>query len=171
MKFKMSLVMATLMLFAALTAGNVNAQTAAPAKPTGIVAANGSETGQVIVSWDSVDEAAFYRIGWVVYSDYLAAEAAGQEWLESFHFVDVANSGQTGWTLTRLSSGLDYYFIVASNDNRNGEPQYGDWSNLLTLTPEPPAVVITRISTPIATPCRRTILEASNGVAQSTGRP
>ena len=96
---------------------------------------NGSETGQVIVSWNAVADAVYYRIGWVAKPDYEATVAARRDWLEAFHFLDAANTGQTQWTLTRLSPGVDYYFIVASNDNRNGVPQYGDWSNLLTLTP------------------------------------
>ena len=138
MKFKMALLMATLMLLAAFTAGNVSAQTVAPAAPTGTSAVNGSETGQVIVSWNAVADAAYYRIGWVAKPDYEATVAAGRDWLEAFHFLDAANTGQTQWTLTRLSPGVDYYFIVASNDNRNGVPQYGAWSNLLTLTAAPP---------------------------------
>ena len=138
MKLKMILTLATLALFGAFTAGNANAQTAAPAAPAGTSAVNGSETGQVIVSWNAVPDAAFYRIGWVARPDYDATVAAGRDWLEAFHFLDAANTGQTQWTLTRLSPGVEYYFIVASNDNRNGVPQYGDWSNLLTLTPAPP---------------------------------
>ena len=138
MKIKMTIVMATLMLLAAFTAGNVNAQTAALTAPTGTSAANGSERGQVIVSWDAVEDAAFYRIGWVALPDYDTTVAAGRDWLEAFHFLDAANTGQTQWTLTRLSPGVEYYFIVASNDNRNGVPQYSAWSNLLTLTPAPP---------------------------------
>ncbi len=150
MKFKITLVLATLMSLMAFTAGNVNAQTAAPAAPTGTSAANGSETGQVIVSWNASPGAAFYRIGWVARPDYEATVAAGRDWLEAFHFLDAANTGQTQWTLTRLSPGVEYYFIVASNDNRNGVPQYGNWSNLLALTPASQAVQ--PVGNPLAAP-------------------
>ena len=138
MKLQLTLVMAAVMVFAAFTAGNVAAQTEAPPAPTGITAANGDEPGEVIVSWNAVDEAAFFRIGWVAKPDYEATVAADRDWLEAFHFLDAANSNLTEWTLTRLSPGVEYWFIVASNDNRNGVPQYGDWSNLLALTPAPP---------------------------------
>ena len=88
----------------------------------------------MVVSWDAVADAAFYRIGWVALPDYQMTVAAGRNWLEAFHFLNAANTGQTEWKLTRLSPGVQYYFIVASNDARNGVPQYGGWSEPLTLT-------------------------------------
>ena len=113
--------------------GMAQAQGVTPPAPTGLVAVNGPNPGEALLSWNAVADAAFYRIGWVAFPDYEATVAAGRDWLEAFHFLDAVNTGQTQWILTRLSPGVEYYFIIASNDARNGPPQYGEWSELLTL--------------------------------------
>ncbi len=113
--------------------GMAQAQGVTPPAPTGLVAVNGPNPGEALLSWNAVADAAFYRIGWVAFPDYEAKVAAGHDWLEAFHFLDAANTGQTQWALTRLSPGVQYYFIIASNDARNGTPQYGEWSEPLTL--------------------------------------
>ena len=100
------------------------------AAPTGVNASNGSVPGEVIVTWDAVSGAQFYRIGWVAYPDYQEITLAGGDWLETFAFVDVANRGQTSHAVGRLSPGVLYAFIVASNDSRYGEPQWSDWATL-----------------------------------------
>ena len=138
MKLKLTLTMMTLALLVVFTASIASAQSDALPAPTGTTVANGSELGQVVVSWDAVDDAAFYRIGWVALPDYQAAVSAEQDWLEAFHFLDAANTGQAQWTLTRLSPGVQYYFIVASN----GVPQYSGWSQPLTLTSDSTTVQV-----------------------------
>ena len=69
--------------------------------------------------------------------------AAGRDWLEAFHFLDAANTGQTQWALKRLSPGVEYYFIIASNDARNGDSTVrrmvrtadAEWTTLLPVQP------------------------------------
>ena len=63
--------------------------------------------------------------------------AAGRDWLEAFAFVDVANRGQVSHSVIRLTPGILYYFIVASNNSRFGAPQWSDWSPPLTLNDAP----------------------------------
>ena len=125
-----ALLMVALMLGGATTA---SAQTALPA-PTNVAAANGVNPGEVNLTWDAVAGANYYRIGWVAYADYQAATAAGRDWLEAFAFVDVANRGQTAHTVTRLTPGAFYAFIVASNDQRYGAPQWSEWATLTLKT-------------------------------------
>lgn len=48
---------------------NVSAQDT-PAALFGVSAAEGSAAGEVVVSWDAVAAAQFYRVGWVALSDY-----------------------------------------------------------------------------------------------------
>ena len=139
----------TVLLLMAIFAGAVSAQDAPLPAPTGVAAANGNAVGEAIVSWNAVPGAAFYRIGWVAFPDYQATVSEGRDWLEAFHFLDAANTGQTQWTLSRLSPGVPYYFIVASNDARNGTPQYGNWSERITLTP---ALTPTPTPTPAPAP-------------------
>lgn len=114
-----------------LTSIPATAQSGLPA-PASVRSVNGPSPGQVIVSWDPLDSASYYRIGWVAYEDYEAAKASGQPWLEAFTFVDLANRGQDSHTVNRLTPGILYAFIVASNDSRYGEPQWSQWA-LLTL--------------------------------------
>ena len=104
--------------------------------PANVAAYHGSEPGEVLLQWDAVPGAAFYRVGWVAFDDYQAATAAGKDWLEAFAFVDVANVQQESHTITRLTPGELYAFIVATNDSRYGEPEWSEWARL-TLNPAP----------------------------------
>ena len=95
----------------------------------------GIGTTSVNVTWDAVPGAAYYRIGWVVYSDVEPIIASGGDWLEHFAFIDIANQGQTEHTIGRLTPGLLYAFIVAGNDGRYGTPQWPDASGWQFMTP------------------------------------
>ena len=104
--------------------------------PTNVTVRNGANPGEVIMTWRSVPNANFYRVGWVAYDDYQAEIAAGRTWLEAFTFVDVANRGQTARTIRHLRPGVLYAFIVASNDSLYGEPRWSQWA-VLTLSDAP----------------------------------
>ena len=118
--------------------------------PPNIKAANGPNPGESVVSWDAVDGATYYRIGWIAYEDYEAVPE-GQDWLEAFSFTDVTNRAQTSRTVTRLTPGTLYAFIVASNDSRYGEPQWSQWATL-ELSDDRSPCPTTETSTPIPTP-------------------
>ncbi len=134
-----------LVLVATLSAGGGSiafAQTGnLPSAPTNLMAVNGDNPGEVNLTWNAVPEAAFYRVGWVAFPDYESTVADGRNWLEAFHFFDAENTGQTQWTLTRLSPGVQYFFVIGSADERFGGAQCSEWSNALTLTGAPPAEV------------------------------
>ena len=98
------------------------------AAPTGLTARNGSNPGGVNVRWNSVPGSNYYRIGWIADADYLAA---GDDWLERFAFVDV--TPKTSYTITRLTPGEPYWFIVASTRERYGANEWSSWTSL-TLT-------------------------------------
>ena len=103
--------------------GVVNAQSDLPA-PGDVAAQNTGNTGEVRISWDAVPNAAYYRIGWVAYSDVAPIIASGGDWLEHFAFIDIENRGQIEHTVARLTPGVVYAFIMASNDGRYGTPQW-----------------------------------------------
>ena len=115
-----------------------------PLPPAGIKAVNGPNPGEVNLTWSAAAGANYYRIGWLADADY---RAAGDDWLERFAFADVAN--KTAYTITRLTPGADYWFIVASNSARYGAPQWpanwealrlnDDQSSCPTATPTEPA--------------------------------
>ena len=75
-------------------------EVAPPPAPANARAADGATAGTVVMAWDAVDGAAFYRIGWVAMDDIPAVRAEGREWLDAFVFADVANRGQTAYTIT-----------------------------------------------------------------------
>ena len=91
--------------------------------PANIQVINGTNAGEAVVTWDAVEGANFYRIGWLSRTDY---QAAGDDWLERFAFSDV--EGKTSYTVSRLTPSEYYWFIVASNASRYGAPMWPeDW--------------------------------------------
>ena len=113
----------------------VHAQSSLTA-PANVIVSDGENSGEVVVTWDAVPDAGYYRIGWVNYNDYLEVTGRDRPWSEAFAFVDVANIGQTSHTITRLEPGALHAFLVASNASPYGEPSWSDWA-LLELAPAP----------------------------------
>ena len=99
----------------------------------------GPVTGEVVVHWNAVRGAGYYRIGWVSKEDYEAAVEASEDWLNAFTSVSVANSGQVSHTIAHLTPGASYWFIVGSSGHRYGTPKWGLWSELVTLPGGPAA--------------------------------
>ena len=133
------------------------------AAPAGVTAADGDATGTVIVRWDTVDDAAFYRIGWVALDDIAAAQAAGREWLDAYIFADISGAGATEYAVPGVTPGRQYAFIVASVGRRFGAGRWSEWAYLTPAVesgvscpadggggPTPPAVG--GAGTPTATP-------------------
>ena len=105
--------------------------------PANVNVADSENPGDVIITWDAVPGAAYYRIGWVAYPDYVEiSEEGGRPWSEAFAFVDVENIGQTSRTIRRLTPGVLYAFRVASNVSLDGEPSWSGWV-LLDLAAAP----------------------------------
>ena len=107
------------------------------AAPGNVRVVDGANAGEVTVSWDGVDDAAFYRIGWVASDRIAAVQAAGQEWLDAFAFADVANRGQTAHTLTDLAPGVRYAFSIGSIDARFGAARWSEWAYLTLAEASP----------------------------------
>ena len=94
--------------------------------PTGdLVITGGSQPGEVIISWDAVPQATYYRIGYVnMEVDYHFAKAScTEEWIEAFVYVDVnarnipVNNGRAEYTVRRLATGARHAFTVLSSNN------------------------------------------------------
>ena len=92
---------------------------------TNIAVRQGSNSGEVIVSWDAVPSATHYRIGYVnMEVDYhLAKASCTQEWIEAFIYVDVnsrnipVTNGRAEYTIRRLSPGARHAFTVLTSNN------------------------------------------------------
>ena len=93
-----------------------------------IVVRDGSQPGEVIVSWDAVPQATHYRIGYVnMVTDYpLAKASVTGEWIEAFIYADVnaqnftVIGGRTEYTLRRLQQGARHAFTVRTSNNIDG---------------------------------------------------
>ena len=109
-------------------AAPADAQGRAPAA-TNIQVVNGHNPGEVIISWDTVPEATYYRIGYVnMETDYPLAKASRTgNWLEAFVYVDVEAqnfAAGTVYTIRRLEQGARHAFAVLTNDSAYGEPTW-----------------------------------------------
>ena len=141
-RMKKAVIAVALSVLVALISANVNTVAHAQGDlvaPSNVVAQNTGNPGEVRISWDTVPDAAYYRIGWVAYSDVEPIIASGGDWLEHFAFIDIENRDQTEHTVTRLTPGVQYAFIMASNDGRYGTPRWpssAGWA-FLTLNEAP----------------------------------
>ena len=117
------------------------------APPIDVSVMDGNGAGEVIVRWTPIEEAAYYRIGWVAYDDYYAVRDSGRDWLEAFVFVDVQNRDQSEHLVTRLRPGVRYAFILASNASRYGVPSWSSWASH-TLAQGPVKVGASGLATP-----------------------
>ena len=121
---KFARITATLFIAAVLLAATAGAPTASAQgslpEPANVTVENGSTAGEVIVSWDHVPGAGYYRIDWVarVDAESTVAELGPDYWIEAFVFVDVEkrtqaphSSTRQSRTLTRLSPGFEYAFL------------------------------------------------------------
>ena len=126
-RMKKAVIAVALSVLAALLSANVNTVAHAQGNlvaPSNVTAQHTGNPGEVRISWGAVPNAAYYRIGWVAYSDVEPIIASGGDWLEHFAFIDIENRGQTEHFITRLTPGVQYAFIMASNDGRYGTPRW-----------------------------------------------
>ena len=141
-RMKKAVIAVALSVLVALLSSNVHTVAHAQGDlvaPSNVAAQNTGNPGEVRISWDSVPNAAYYRIGWVAYSDVAPIIASDGDWLEHFAFIDIENRGQTEHTITGLTPGVQYAFIMASNDGRYGTPRWpssAGWA-FLTLNEAP----------------------------------
>ena len=132
--------------------------------PTANIAVRaGENSGEVIISWDSVPGATHYRIGYVnMEVDYhLAKASCTEEWIEAFVYVDVnaqnipVRDGRAEYTLRRLALGARHAFTVLTSNsfyntraNAGGDyswPQNPRWQFLPGRDALPPGVAIPQL--------------------------
>ena len=124
---KKAVIAVALSVLVALLSANVNTVAHAQGDlvaPSNVAAQNTGNPGEVRISWDAMPNAAYYRIGWVAYSDVEPIIASGGDWLEHFAFIDIEKRAQTEHIIARLTPGVQYAFIMASNDGRYGTPRW-----------------------------------------------
>ena len=133
MKYAMPAAVAMVVAIALLTGGvgkvaPATAQGDPFTAPTGVVVRDDATPGDVVISWEALETANYYRIGWVAYPDYEEISlTGGRPWQEAFAFVDVENIGQTSRTVRRLTPGVMYAFQVGSKSGEDGGATPGEW--------------------------------------------
>ena len=102
------------------------AQSGASAPATGNIAIrDGINPGEVVVSWDAVPEATYYRIGYVnMVTDYpLAKASVTGDWINAFIYVDEnarniqVSNGRAEYTMRRLEQDARHAFTVLTSSN------------------------------------------------------
>ena len=91
-------------------------------KPANVTAINGPNAGEAIVRWTAEPGYNSHRVGWLAVADF---QAYPDIWAQKFAYSDVEHSST--WTITRLSPGVDYYFIVGRKFE--GELEWSAWTN------------------------------------------
>ena len=126
------------MAFCLMAIGGVDniarAQSSPLVAPTSLSAVNGSNLGEANLSWEAVEGATYYRIGWMADEDYQRAlSEPNGEWRKEIRYSNIVSRSQPIWTVTSLTPGIKYWFIVGSHNAFYGEPEWSAWEPL-TLT-------------------------------------
>lgn len=115
------LVVCLVIAFGGAGPAQAQGQPTAPATPH---ATGGTNPDEVTVTWGPVEDAGFYRIGWLSAMDYRADLDAGRDWRDSFTFRTVANTGQSSYTVDGLTPGDQYAFLVGTSTTRHSTPEW-----------------------------------------------
>ena len=126
-RFIIPLLIVAVLVISSAYAGSVSPTTAQTGPPptSNITVREGTNAGEIVVSWDEVPAATHYRIGYVnMEVDYHFAKASCTgEWIEAFVYVDVnarnipVNNGRSEYTVRRLSVGARHAFTVLTSNN------------------------------------------------------
>ena len=96
-----------------------------PPPPQSLTAVNGLNLGTATLTWTTVPGVSSYRVGWLAKEDYLAY-IDNDMWRQKFAYSDVES--ESTWTVTRLTPGADYYFIVGRK--HDGGHSWSEWQEL-----------------------------------------
>ena len=139
---KTSLVALTVLVLLVITVAVSSRDTAEASDawpgPDGVTIADGMNPGEAVLTWSTVEKAAYYRIGWVAGSEYQARADGGADWQEGFVFADVANRGQASHLIMGLTPGEEYHFVVMSHDGQPSPPNLPPPHATLQLADPPP---------------------------------
>ena len=121
-----SLLVALILVFAIVGGGTAIAHSGSSAPATdNLTVRDGSNPGEVVIAWDHVPQATYYRIGYVnMVTDYPVAKASVTgEWIEAFIYVDVnarnlvVADGRTEYTIRRLEQDVLHAFTVLTTNS------------------------------------------------------
>ena len=110
---------------------NIARAQSSPLAPTSLSAVDGSNLGEANLSWEAVEGATYYRVGWMADEDYQRAlgEVDG-EWRKELRYSNIISRGEPAWTVTRLTPGIKYWFVVGSHNAFYGDLEWSRWKTL-----------------------------------------
>ena len=97
----------------------------APSTTSVLRVSNGSNPGEVVVSWDAVAGTTGYRVGWLAVPDF-EANIDNDRWRERFAYSNINPS--SSYTVSRLTPGIAYYFILGWK--QGDEISWSQWASL-----------------------------------------
>ena len=123
----------------------------APSTTSVLRVSNGSNPGEVVVSWDAVAGTTGYRVGWLAVPDF-EANIDNDRWRERFAYSNINPS--SSYTVSRLTPGIAYYFILGRK--QGDEISWSQWASLAlnadpTACPLPGATIDIPDQTPLQT--------------------
>ena len=139
---KTSLVALTVLVLLVITAAVSSRDTAEASDawpgPDGVTIADGMNPGEAVLTWSTVEEEPYYRIGWIAEADYQTSADSGSDWQEGFAFTDAPNRGQASHHMSGLTPGEEYRFVVLAHDGQPSTPKTPPQSASLLLADLPP---------------------------------
>ena len=114
-----------------LTFNNTADAQSTPAAPGNVMAVDGTDAGEAVVSWDAADGAAGYSVRWLNVDAARVIYEAGGPWENAIQSVDVGASSDE-LTVNGLTLGTAYSFQVGSKSGPDADP---NWSGWVRLTP------------------------------------
>ena len=135
----------TLLLLAAIMVASIAAMPATLAKPAAPTASATGNPGEMTISWDRVQGAQYYTVGWINWTQGQRLYDADQDWQSLFHYTTVVGS-RTSYTVSGLSGGDNHHSIIRATDEAGGRfgggySEWSDWSSAVqpASLPPPPA--------------------------------
>ena len=128
--------------FASGSGGNLASAQSEILPTSNVRVADGQNPGEVIISWDYVEQTTYYRIRYVnMERDYPLAKASRTgNWMEAFVYVDlearnfVVSRGRVQYTMRGLQQGVRHAFSVLTHGSRYDEPAWPSNPRWLFLT-------------------------------------
>ena len=102
------------------------ATSSTPNAPTARATGN---VGGMTISWDQVQGAQYYTVGWINWTKAKPLFDAGEDWLSLFHYTTILGD-ETSYTVNGLTGGEDHYAIIRATDVATGRfgEGYSEWS-------------------------------------------
>ncbi len=131
----------TLLLFVVIIIASIAAMPATLAKPSAPTALATGDPGVIRISWDRIEGAQYYTVGWINWTRGQPVSDAGGDWHSLFHYSTVPGN-QTGYTVSGLTGDENHHAIIRATDEADGRfgggySEWSGWSSAVQPAPAP----------------------------------